>query len=198
MIEGKFQDLNLSHEDIVKCVKWNKEAHFTVGERYQVIRQGKSERLFILDDNMEPRSYSSSIFRVLPRDQKTPRASISPNHSFEDPPADPKLLRHMSDAEIGALVRARNEGKVIEVWTEYREFHCWIAASPNWKPDRAYRVCPEPKPKTVTLYGRLSSLYAEFCSERLSGDTNSITYTLREDGKPDCASIRMEELTDAD
>ena len=147
---------------------------------------------------MKPRASHKAHVSRHPAEPKIPRASISPNHSFEDPPADPKLLRDMTDAEIGALVRARNEGKEIEVWSETEFGYYWLPARPNWLPDCAYRVRPEPKPepKTVTLYGHR---YAFWLNSRSLGCTHSITYTLREDGTPDCnIPAKIEELTDAD
>ena len=129
-----------------------------------------------------------------------PRASISPNHSFDDP-AKPKILRDMTDAEIGALVRAQNEGKVIEMLGPDETEDVWVKLrNPRFNsPSSAYRVRPEPKPKTVTIYGHLFGPYTEFFAVRIRRDTHSITFTLREDGTPDCSiPAKIEELTDAD
>lgn len=54
----------------------------------------------------------------------------------------PKLLRDMTDAEIGALMSAKNEGKVIERHYEY-DF-CFVC-NPHWYEDCAYRVKSETK-----------------------------------------------------
>ena len=97
----------------------------------------------------------------------------------------PKPLRDMTDAEIGALVRAKNEGKVIEIW-DYDE---WLEAEPAWDATNAYRVRPEPKRETVTLYWRKGNPAHNI----EHGDTHRITFDLI-DGKPDCDSIKMEEL----
>jgi len=103
----------------------------------------------------------------------------------------PKLLRDMTDAEIGALVRANNEGKVIEglwideeTWTVLSEAHFHNM-------NMAYRVRPEPKRETVMLHGSVTD---ELWGRAQTGyDTYRITFDLI-DGKPDCDSIKMEEL----
>ena len=101
-----------------------------------------------------------------------------------------KTLGEMTDAEIGALVRAKNEGKVIE-WF----FECaWVEA---YKPvfdaiNTAYRVRPEPKRETVTLFGKVTDKYwgRDF---PVSNDTYRIVFDLI-DGRPDCDSIKMKPI----
>ena len=63
----------------------------------------------------------------------------------------PKPLKEMTDAEIGALVRAHKEGKVIQ--TVGRGRSEWIDCDPQWRWYWAYRIRPEPVRDTVTLYG---------------------------------------------
>ena len=98
------------------------------------------------------------------------------------PEADtPKLWRDMSPEEKGALLLAHHEGKVIEVW----DSKSWVRRSFNvWAEGNAYRVRPEPKRVTIGLYIGL--------------DRNRFPYPIGTidllDGKPDMASIRMEEL----
>jgi hypothetical protein len=60
----------------------------------------------------------------------------------------------------------------------------------DWHSDIAYRVKPAPIRKTVTLYFRLDERAYQ---ERLDNDTHRFIVPLI-DGKPDCASIKMEEL----
>ena len=92
----------------------------------------------------------------------------------------PKLLKEMTDAEIGALVRAHKEGKVIQAVGGGRSE--WIDCDPQWRWDWAYRIRPEPVRETVALTS---------FDERAKG--HRITFDLI-DGKPDITSIRMEEL----
>ena len=122
--------------------------------------------------------------------------AVQPNHYLADkvfPSKEidtPKLLRDMTDAEIGALVRADNDGKVIEIWVHDE----WSEVDPRWKPGNAYRVRPEaqrPKRETVTLHGSVTD---ELWGRDQTGyDTYRITFDLI-DGKPDCDSIKMEKL----
>ena len=102
-----------------------------------------------------------------------------------------KTLGEMTDAEIGALVRADNEGKVIEVLDSLSG--AWVPAPvPGWHHRCAYRVRPEPKRETVTLYGSVTDEVwgrggpTEYDTHRITIDLNG--------GKPDCDSIKMEEL----
>ena len=107
----------------------------------------------------------------------------------------PKLLKDMTDAEIGALVRAKQRGQVVELWTG--ELYGWA----EWDGERLHevhqkvRIRPEPKRETVALNaGYDNNYYWESWVEATNvGDTHRITFDLI-DGKPDCASIKMEEL----
>jgi hypothetical protein len=60
----------------------------------------------------------------------------------------------------------------------------------SWYENHAYRVKPAPIRRTVTLYFRLDERAYQ---ERLDNDTHRFIVPLI-DGKPDCASIKMEEL----
>lgn len=87
----------------------------------------------------------------------------------------PTLWRDMTDAEKGALLLAQHEGKVIECRIGDME---WIVSEPVWAEMWAYRVKPAPKVVTVPLMADFKEI----------GTINLI------DGKPDPASIKMEEL----
>ena len=109
----------------------------------------------------------------------------------------PKLWRHMTDAEKGALLLAQHEGKVIE-WLDCAG--CWNATPCPWKGQYAYRVRPEPKVEAVKLHGRKynnqidpSGVWDFDSNECQLDDTHVITFNLI-DGKPDASSIKMEEL----
>ena len=105
-------------------------------------------------------------------------------------PDTPKPLRDMTDAEIGALVRAKNEGRVIEVVDTFNG--AWVPAPmPGWWPRAAYRVRPEPYRETVTLHGSVTD--EVWGRDQTGYDTHRITFELI-DGKPDCGSIKIEPL----
>jgi len=76
---------------------------------------------------------------------------------------EPKKLRYMTNAEIGALVRAAPED--LEVWAGYRRR--WIPAcglSDSLEPNRAYRIKPDPKVRTqflVNLNGESGSWWSD-------------------------------------
>ena len=95
----------------------------------------------------------------------------------------PKLWKDMSPEEKGALLLAEYDGKVIEVfglaypdeWHKEDVLYCF-------EDDCAYRIKPEPKRETLKLYGR-NGWY-----DPAIGTIDLI------DGKPDPASIKIEEL----
>ena len=86
----------------------------------------------------------------------------------------PKLWRDMTPEEKGALLLAHHEGEVIEFWDGGDE---WNEIKPRWHHVHAYRIRPEPKVEVVTF---------EHAGCRFTFDTI--------DGKPDCDSVKMEEL----
>ena len=98
----------------------------------------------------------------------------------------PKLWRDMTQEEKGALLLADHEGKVIECRNETWDNDYWtIITNPSWHESNAYRVRPEPKVETVTIN------YWEVATDVLKN--HRITFNTI-DGKPDCASIKMEAL----
>lgn len=105
----------------------------------------------------------------------------------------PKLWKDMTPEEKGALLLAYHEGKVIE-WGGYRKYEFTrnsINYKPVWDSNHAYRVKPEPKVETVTLFWGLENKTA--CLSANSNDTHTITFNLI-DGIPDCNSVKMEKL----
>ena len=106
----------------------------------------------------------------------------------------PKLWRDMTPEEKGALLLAHHEGKVIE-YAEPDYPKDWLVDyyfDPEKEPTLCYRVRPEPKRETVTLYGQQVT-NPHYNPHQCRHDTHRITFDLI-DGKPDCASIKMEEL----
>lgn len=103
----------------------------------------------------------------------------------------PKLWRDMTPEEKGALLLARHEGKEIE---SYRLSKMWRLCDPCWEDDVAYRVKPEPKRETVTVFGYAhTGHWSLHLGRENSGDQFRITFDLV-DGEPDCASIKMERI----
>jgi len=97
-----------------------------------------------------------------------------------------KIWRNMTPEEKGALLLAEHEGKVIEFIGGGVED--WSKAEPKWADWCAYRVRPDRE--TVTLYGSEDKAFGK-CIQH--NDTHRITFDTV-DGKPDCASIRMERI----
>ena len=101
----------------------------------------------------------------------------------------PTLWRDMTPEEKGALLLAHHEGKVIDAWGNVSKE--WMEAGPAWNPNAAYRIKPEPKVETVKLRaGGDLKIWGTWTD---LDDTHSITFNLI-DGKPDPASIKMEEI----
>lgn len=100
----------------------------------------------------------------------------------------PKLWRDMTPEEKGALLLAHHEGKAIEFYDISR--NQWqIKSLPVWRDFLAYRIRPKSKVETVTCYWNGFSIHRGGNRDR----THRITFNLI-DGKPDCDSVKMEEL----
>lgn len=110
-------------------------------------------------------------------------------HKILDAISDkPKTWSQMSDAEKGALLLAHHDGKSIQNWT-----NGWRDCYPIWDVNNAYRVKPEPTVEAVTLFGKTDKHGGWIFWSVLADETHKITFNLI-DGKPDCASIKMEAL----
>lgn len=105
----------------------------------------------------------------------------------------PQLLGDMTDAEIGALVRAWHEGKVIEGYS--RRIDGWVECMVFnlWHEDIAYRIKPEPVRETVTIYINEKGETVPRDGTISWAATRAITFDLI-DGEPDPASIKMERV----
>ena len=123
-------------------------------------------------------------------------AEWTDTQSTTSTPSTKKLWCHMTPEEKGALLLAHHEGKVIQAlvggaWMK-------VAKQPPWSTRCAYRVKPEPTVEMVTLDGAdfgkgLSVKWSFRQGGHIGPDTHRITFNMI-DGKPDCASIKMEEL----
>jgi len=102
-------------------------------------------------------------------------------------------------AEKGALLLAHHQGEVIE-WSYKLP---WRTAELNsktgcvaWDKSCYYRIKPQPKIETVTAYyrmdwtGQMVVDHNDNCGEK--GPFRITFQTI--DGKPDCASVKMEEV----
>jgi len=104
----------------------------------------------------------------------------------------PTLWSDMTPEEKGALLLAHHDGKVIEIanWYGPRGWSWLTLSGVAFHVYNRYRIKPEPKVETVTLYWNVSWDIASAYNE---GATHRITFN-RIDGKPDPASIKMEVL----
>ena len=93
---------------------------------------------------------------------------------------EPKLWRDMTPEEKGALLLAHHEGQSIQSFGVFVP-DMWCADLPEWEDKVAYRIKPEPKRETVTLYARQTIFGPPI------GTIDLI------DGKPDPASIKIED-----
>ena len=98
----------------------------------------------------------------------------------------PKLWKDMSPEEKGALLLADYEGRVIQRWEKGK----WVNDPVAMNEKFAYRVKPEPVRETVAYYWRYDEGIKSVWGY---SDTHRITFDLV-DGKPDCNSIKMEEI----
>jgi len=103
---------------------------------------------------------------------------------------EPKLWCDMTPEEKGALLLAKHEGEVIEWYID----GVWeVAEEPKFdNPRLAYRVKPGPRREEVEVYGKIDGEWEECWP---GGGTHRITFDVV-DGKPDCASIKMERIDD--
>ena len=110
----------------------------------------------------------------------------------------------MTDAEKGALLLAHHEGKVIEEMAIKKTYQLdvsgvWLnwTGPVKWDDHSAYRIKPEPKRETVTMYGSsrkgMNGTWGMSTVDMQPCDTNRITFTTK-DGEPDCDSIKMERI----
>jgi hypothetical protein len=112
----------------------------------------------------------------------------------------PTLWGDMTPEEKGALLLGWHEGKVIEVFG-FLYLDMWCEDDPCFYEDCAYRIKPEPKRETVTaklcIDARGNSLHMrpDYYRGEYGDDNFYFTLTFDTiDGKPDIASIKIEEL----
>ena len=184
---GTAAQLKLNVGDVVDTIDWLGDS-FT---RYQTVLESNiiDSGQFYGQYEIRLSDYGKGIFddekfRILTR--ATPQ---------------PKLWRDMTAEEKGALLLAAHEGKVIE-WSYGLP---WVTAYstdtghyPAWSDTCAYRVRikPEPKVETVRQHWKTNKK-GEFVPMNQydvpHDPTHRITFATV-DGKPDCASVKMEHI----
>ena len=100
----------------------------------------------------------------------------------------PTLWSDMTDAEKGALLLARYEGKEIDVFCYVRS--CWLRHRGLFLQDGAYCIRPEPEIITYNWFGTPDGGFAG------TDDLNN-THILKFNtinGEPDLSSIKMEKI----
>ena len=151
-----------------------------IGKFGRVTRpQGKSS-VFVLWDGADQDHFvhKNEIVRV----EEEPMYNVT---------QEPTLWRDMTPEEKGALLLGWHEGKVIEVFgLAYPDE--WYEDDPCFYENCAYRIKPEPKRETVVWANCVRPDHRD----NYYGD-ESFYFTLTFDtidGKPDPASIKIEEL----
>jgi hypothetical protein len=132
--------------------------------------------------------------------------SVSGDHPLDlvaewtDEPDTPKAWCEITDAEKGALLLAAHQGKAIEFYDPEHPADGWmlqVTSKTGVHRHFAYRIKPEPKRDTVTLYGYVQNngdgAHFDNCWAPNEANTHRITFDVV-DGEPDCSSVRMEEV----
>ena len=173
---GTAAQLKLNVGDVVDTIDWLSDS-FT---RYQTVLESNiiDSGQFYGQYEIRLSDYGKGIFddekfRILTR--ATPQ---------------PKLWRDMTAEEKGALLLAAHEGKVIQ--------YTRIDIPDDWRKTKtfmdfyAYRIKPEPKVETVEFTGHIDAGIF-FRGLNSVKPHVKITFTTI-DGKPDCASVKMETI----
>ncbi len=169
---GTLAELNVQPGDMVEMV--SEKTFHTVKKAERITSGAYSGQIDAELSGFGGGIFDDEVFRLISRASDTP-----------------KTWGEMTDAEKGELLLSHHEGKVIE-W-----FH---PNNPEWDvcPDDrclwdngfAYRIKPEPKRETVTLWWEPSCvagrLYYDDATHRITFDTLN--------GEPVLDSIRMEKI----
>lgn len=111
-------------------------------------------------------------------------------------PATPKAWKHMTAEEMAPILLAWAAGEVIERWHKCSPEWTRTDMSPTDWGNNTYRIKPaEPKVEEVVLAEMFAGngIWEVKSDDDYKNDTHRITFNTI-DGKPDCASIKMEEL----
>lgn len=187
MMEGKTLDkLNVQVGDVVECVGWTRDdSTYCVGNKYTIMERHPAGYVNEMCAVRENDGYAK-ILKDYGGDQQLFRIVSRAN--------DPKLWRDMTAEEKGALLLAAHEGQVIQFYNPTSDWWYDLPKEP-FQDAWAYRVKPEPQVENVELLGiTINNFGWRFDQGGSCADTHRITFSVV-DGKPDCSSIKMEELT---
>jgi len=195
---GTLAELNVKPGDVVEWIS-NRRLHTIITSEKITEDKWRGEIRANLSDYGFG-VFGAEMFRLISRASDTPKTwgemtdeeRDAVPQSVLDDPTNPLQIpwRDMTPDVKGALLLAHHEGKVIE--SKYYDGWAHIILV-LWLDTEAYRVRPpEPKRETVAIEGYVTS-NDDYVSSGTTGATHRITFDVI-DGKPDCASIRMEEL----
>ena len=96
--------------------------------------------------------------------------------AWKEPAAEPVLFKDMTDAEKGALLLAKHDGKDIQKWGDKDG---WQKCDPAFMPNNAYRVAPpEPKIEHVRDPSWLGYQKVTACYTTIDGVVDLASYRL--------------------
>ena len=101
----------------------------------------------------------------------------------------------MTPEQQGALLLAHHQGKTIEMLLVYsRDWHT-LTDKPNFLPEYAYRIKPEPVVVHHEMHNRVHDGKLEsFTKGKHFTSTHVLTYDTQ-DGVPVCSSVKLSKLT---
>ena len=99
----------------------------------------------------------------------------------------PTLWGDMTDAEKGALLLAKHDGKEIE---SFFSLTGWVSYQGLFYQEKAYRIKPEPEVITYNWFGT----FADGFSDMAATDATHILKFNTINGEPDLSSIKMEKI----
>ena len=177
---GRLKELDVNPGDVVEFVSWSDGDTNDVGNRYVIMEkhpEGYSDGLVayaedgyfnVWGDEHDIRYVAK--FRIISRASDTPKAWSS-----------------MTDAEKGALLLAKYEGKVIE---SFFSLTGWVSYQGLFYQEKAYRIKPEPEVITYNWFGT----FADGFSDMAATDATHILIFNTINGEPDLSSIKMEKI----
>jgi hypothetical protein len=110
---------------------------------------------------------------------------------------DPSVLTwgDMTPEQQGALLLAHHQGKTIEMLLVYSKVWHTLTGKPEFQPEYAYRIKPEPVVVHHEMHNRVHDGKLEsFTKGKHFTSTYVLTYDT-EDGVPVCSSVKLSKLT---
>lgn len=186
VVVGTLSELGVQVGDVVRCVS---DSHLFDGD-FTCFGICGSESPFAGEYRLRGDAYGSGIFNGLDGVWKVVSRA---NETKEEEAMEYLTWDQMTSEEKGSLLLDSHEGKIIEY---YSNLTCsWtVAPNPLFSSGNMYRVKPEPKVETITLYGN-PPIFGS--GPQIKSDTHKITFDTL-DGEPDCNSVKMEKITKDD